>query len=108
MTDVAAAVLADDNERSTVWLRFNPNAYTVGGYKARTPKKERYRQLIELIQNPVMGKPDQKALSVHHLFYDLCADGRTPVLCLEPDFPDSLRSLVHGVLTETKPLHPCL
>jgi len=45
----AVASVALGSGQKVVFLRFNPDAFRVGGFTKRTPKKERYGALLDLL-----------------------------------------------------------
>lgn len=82
MMRVCEAVLAGGNTANLLWVRYNPDAYTVAGVAAaarthtRTQKSERLDALLQLVQTHTPTMPMQ----VIYLFYDQDSDGRPCIL----------------------------
>lgn len=71
------------------FVRFNPDAYSEGGTKQKTLLKDRLATLLQTIE-----REPQLQYSVTYLFYDR-TDSPLPDVCLDPDYPGSLRAIVN-------------
>ena len=85
---VPAAIRATGNDRPLLWLRFNPDSYTVDGRKKRTPMVERYKCLADIISNYVPSAP----LEICYLYYDTV--NGVHVVTTDPDYPESAKALI--------------
>jgi hypothetical protein len=86
MAFVMAAIVADDNSRPTLWLRFNPDGYKVGGVVRRTPKKVKLAQLVDTIRTLRL----KAHFAVQYLYYDVDERGVLE-LCSDPQYSAEFR-----------------
>ena len=70
-------------------IRFNPDAYSADGVVQKTPLKDRLTLLVQS-----MEQEPQLQFSVTYLFYTR-TDCPLPDICLDPEFPSSLRAIVN-------------
>ena len=49
MMFVLSTIQCDQNERPTLWIRFNPNGFTVDGTKVTVPKKNKYKRFLAIL-----------------------------------------------------------
>ena len=71
------------------FIRFNPDAYSEDGVVQKTFLKDRLAGLIEAIE-----REPAKQYSVTYLYYDR-SDCPLPAVCIDPEFPGSLRAIVN-------------
>ncbi len=87
MTDVMSALACEGNERPTMWIRFNPDAYTVDGVPVRTRRKDRLKSLCALLRDA-----PSRPLQIVYCFYDTV--GGVPAITLDNAYSPALRGLV--------------
>ena len=56
--------------RPVHWVRFNPDAFSVGGVNRRTGAKEREAVLLRVLQEALGGADEGFAISIHYVCYD--------------------------------------
>ena len=88
MSKVMSAITETNNNRPSVWIRYNPNAYRKAGVPIYISKETRHACLLESIH-----KPTSKPFEVRYLFYDTDGDG-LPEIFNHPDFNDNFKQLV--------------
>ena len=71
------------------FVRFNPDEFKEGGQKQKVLLRDRLAKLIE-----VLDQEPQKQYSVTYLYYDR-SDCPLPDVCLDPEYPGSLRAIVN-------------
>ena len=88
MTYVMAAIACTDNVRPTLWIRFNPNGYSVDGYPVRTRKKAKYAKLLSVIKDtkPLDGT------QVIYMYYD--TEGGFPVICKDSSYSARMKAML--------------
>ena len=70
-------------------IRFNPDEYSEGGVKQKTPLKDRLATLLQTIE-----REPERQYSVTYLYYSRI-DGYLPDTCMEAEYPGSLRAIVN-------------
>jgi len=88
MTYVMAAIACTDNVRPTLWIRFNPNGYSVDGYPMRTRKKAKYAKLLSVIKDtkPLDGT------QVIYMYYD--TERGLPVICKDSTYSARMKAML--------------
>lgn len=89
MSYVMAAIACAQNVRNTLWIRFNPNAYTVDGVTVHVRKKQRYAQLLQVLDTYVPCRP----MEVLYMYYDTADDG-FPTICQESGYNQAMKNLL--------------
>ena len=84
MTHTVAAIVAGGSDRPTLWIRFNPNAFSKGGVTQHMAKKQRYSALLDRIRRPL---PVGRHVHVCYMYYDT---DENDVLSItrDPEFSD--------------------
>ena len=88
MTYVMAAIACNDNTRPTLWIRFNPNAFSVDGQRVRVSKKRKLARLINVIENCEL-KNDTEVL---YMYYDV--ENGVPKITTDCMYPAAMKMLV--------------
>lgn len=88
MLDVAAAIRASGDERKLLWLRFSPDAFRVDGVLQKVLRRDRYAQLVRVIETYMPALPME--IAYHH--YDT-VDGLPAVLA---EFDPAVRECVRN------------
>ena len=70
-------------------IRFNPDAYAENGVSQKALTKDRMASLLETIE-----REPPRQYSVTYLYYTR-TDTPLPDVCLDPDYPGSLRAIVN-------------
>ena len=89
MLDVMAAIRATGDERKTLWIRYNPDAFRVGGDRMHRSTKRRLSRLEEVIR----GQNQTSDVQILFMYYDASTDG-VPRFVSSESFPTSLLPLV--------------
>lgn len=100
MSKVVTSIRASGDQRPILWLRFNPDTFSVDGERLRVTIEEREETLLEIITNAEseIGDSDVKIL---YLFYNAIYTGSehlTPEVCVSPDYSPVWRALVGRVV----------
>ena len=82
-----AAMTCGDNLMPTLLIRFNPNAYSVDGERQKTPKKQRLKHLLGVIESHTLAQP----FEVKYLYYD--TSNGWPVILMDPDYSTEFRKM---------------
>jgi hypothetical protein len=89
MIDVFAEKLKQGRAGKLHFLRFNPDGFEDGGVSQKVLLKDRLAELLRVLDvEPALQ------YSITYLFYDR-TDSPLPDVCLDPDFPGSLRAIVN-------------
>jgi hypothetical protein len=88
MTDSTACIRLGGETQKLLWLRLNPDAYQVDGETVKTPKRDRYKVLEDVIRTYV---PDRD-MAVMYLYYST-QDG-VPCVMSDVDYSDSFKDFV--------------
>ena len=88
MTDSTACMRLGGETHKLLWLRFNPDAYKVDESTVKTPKRDRYKVLEDVIRTYV---PDRD-MAVMYLYYST-QDG-VPCVMSDFDYSDSFKDFV--------------
>ena len=89
MLDIFAEQMKQGLAGKFHFVRFNPDAFKEDGRKQKVLMRDRLAALMETV-----GTEPQKQYSVTYLFYDR-SDCPLPAICLDPEYPASLRAIVN-------------
>jgi hypothetical protein len=89
MLNVFGEQMKQDRAGKFEFIRFNPDAYSENGVPQKTILKNRFATLLQSIK-----QEPEKQYSVTYLFYTR-TDCPLPDVCLDPEFPSSLRAIVN-------------
>ena len=92
MMDVVAALRCSGDTRKILWVRFNPDAFSVDGARKRVSRKDKMARLVEFLRN---YKPTQP-VEIAYLFYDT-TNGK-PEIFNDTDFPSEVKEMVTHVI----------
>lgn len=92
MMDVVSALRTQGEMRRILWVRFNPDQFMIEGIKRKVSKEDKMAKLVSFLQSyqPTLD------VEIAYLFYST-TDGK-PTIMSDPDFPDSIKSLVTRVV----------
>ena len=79
-------------QHKAVVLRFNPDAFKVGGVTRRTTKKERQQKLIETLQSWEEDPAPDLAFARFFMFYD-AADDAAPLPLIAESWCKEVRAV---------------
>jgi hypothetical protein len=88
MTRIYESLILEGNTLPIVFIRFNPDPYSVDDTAQSTSIRVRHRLLLEFINNFTTINP----LSINYMFYNEC-DG-IPVIIEDPDYPEKLKCCI--------------
>jgi hypothetical protein len=88
MMFVMSAIHCDQNERPTLWIRFNPNAFAVDGRKVTVSKKKKYERLLAILTEDAVPNGTE----ILYMYYDTCGD--LPVICQDVTYHESVQKLL--------------
>jgi hypothetical protein len=77
MNKLQAVLTLEGNELPVVYIRYNPDKYTVDGNKGLTKRRDREAKLIEFIKDVIDGKfPEgmNQVMAVQYMYYDTIGD----------------------------------
>jgi uncharacterized Zn-finger protein len=89
MLNVFGEQMKQDRAGKFHFIRFNPDAYSESGVAQKALLRNRFATLLQTI-----GQEPEKQYSVTYLFYTR-TDCPLPDVCLDPEFPSSLRAIVN-------------
>ena len=90
MLRIFTELMIEGDARKIHMIRFNPDAYMNAGKRPKTPLAARLAELLQTLQcEPV------KQHSITYMFYTK-KDCLLPAICLDSDYPGSLRALVNS------------
>ena len=87
---IFVALLMGENIRHVHFVRFNPDAFTIGQKKGRVSLEVRHARLVEVIQEALDSNAPQQTWSLLHMFYDTDEDGR---LCIMHDIDTNIQPI---------------
>ena len=67
-----------------VWIRLNPDSFTVGGQRVKVSLEERYSTFLQLLAT-LQSSESLPQESVHYLFYSHCTSSAGPRLEIQSD-----------------------
>jgi hypothetical protein len=88
MNNTGACIRVSGEEANLLWIRFNPDAYTVDGVTQRTRIVDRHAALLRTIETHVPGQ----GMEVVYMYYDMA--GGVPCVLSEPDYPAEFKTCV--------------
>ena len=88
MMFVLSAIQCDQNERPTLWIRFNPNAFTVDGTKVTVPKKKKYKRLLAFLTEDTIPNGTE----ILYMYYD--TSNGLPVICQDVTYDHNTKNLL--------------
>ena len=94
MANVVMSLTLEGNTIPIIFIRYNPDAFKVGGETRKTPKKEREAALIALL-NAEGAFEAAAPLTIRYMFYD-SQDGVTADVTNDADYNEEMRRCVWG------------
>ena len=88
MMFVLSAIQCDQNERPTLWIRFNPNAFTVDGVRVNVPKKNTYQRLLDILNEDTIPNGTE----ILYMYYDI--HNGLPVICQDVTYDKNVKNLL--------------
>ena len=88
MTDVYHTLILEGNTLPILFVRYNPNSYSINSVKQSTPKRERESTLLELLNNVNFERP----FAIQYMYYDTLEN--KPEIFTHPDYTESFKQLV--------------
>ncbi len=98
MSHIHESMAIGGNTLPVVFLRYNPQQYTVNGKLQRKPRKYREERLIQLLQDPSSDVGSGSSLAIKYMYYDAktTKEGGSATTRLEihddPDYNAVMRS----------------
>lgn len=91
MAKIIESLRLDGNTQRIVFIRYNPHAFTVDGFKQKRVSKDRHKKLVDLLR-VLENEPLEDAQDVRtfYLFYDTDKDG----------FPDIFSDITYDELAK--------
>jgi hypothetical protein len=90
MCFVMSAIACDQNVRPTVWIRFNPNGFTVDGVGQRVSRKRKNDRLLALIQDTVVFEGTR----LIYMYYDYDTQKGLPTICQDPAYDPKVKAML--------------
>jgi hypothetical protein len=91
MNNTGACIRVSGEQANLLWVRFNPDAYTVDGVTRRTRTADRHAALLRTIETHVPGQ----GMEVVYMYYDTA--GGVPCVLSEPDYPEVFKACVKSI-----------
>ena len=86
MNDTALAIRLAGTDASLLWVRFNPDAYSVDGERVRTPWVDRAAALATLLRT--FEPRESGAMEIVYMYYDTVAG--MPAICSAAEYDPSM------------------
>ena len=101
MMDIQSALqMSDQVDGPVVWVRYNPDGYSVDNEKMKISSEDRQALLKQLLDNYVPANP----VEIIYMFYDAETNTVTqtlePAIFADPDYNDAMKELVTGCITQ--------
>jgi hypothetical protein len=97
MTKVVHALQMAGDMRPVLWLRFNPDYFSVDGERVRVSLAERGRRLLDVLgnSNHYLGDFQVKVIYLYYDCISVSASGNhIPEICISPEYSPTWRKLV--------------
>lgn len=91
MTEVQETLAMGGNSMPIVWIRYNPDAFSVDGIRQKVPMKVRHAALVAKLSEFSVAD-NLPPMSVHYMFYDT-VNGQ-PEIFNDPSYADTFKELV--------------
>lgn len=92
MGEVMSALTIEGNTLPIVFLRYNPDSFTVDGVRSTIKKKDREHRLVSFIKDVLSGAfPLDRPMSVQYMFYDTDTKDGVAEIWKNPDFDPVFR-----------------
>ena len=101
MIDAHSACVLEGNTMPVHFIRYNPDAFSVGETIKKIPRVTREKQLVRLLHH-IRTLKASPPLSIHYMFYNVTETGEL-VIASSPEFPESARQLVTTICVESSP-----
>lgn len=97
MTEIQTVQIMGGEKRPIVFLRINPDSFTVDGEKKKVLYEKRMDDVVDFVKK---FKPE-KDLTIAYFFFPVCkfpgTKHRYPEILKDPDFPEELKKCVKCV-----------
>jgi hypothetical protein len=103
MSKVVCSVRQAGDTRPILWLRFNPDYFSVDGQRVRTPLAQREVVLFDCITRSAALLEGRGEVAVYYLYYDSTTRATglpVPEVIQQPDYASSWKELVVGCFVE--------
>lgn len=93
MKNVIKATTISETKGSLVWIRFNPDSYTIDGEKSKEKiigYTDRKKKLMEILENYVPTCENE----IIYMYYNVRSDQKLPEICSDPNYPEDAKSLI--------------
>lgn len=92
MMDIKCALIQDGNDMPLVFIRFNPDKFTINDKRVYIPKKDRLKKCADLIKTISINKDTLMTLNIYYMYYNV-TDNNLNILS-DPDFPEEMKPCV--------------
>ena len=103
MSKVVCSIRQSGDIRRILWLRFNPDSFTVDGETKRVPMKLREKTLAKCIDSSKKLLENSSNVSIYYLYYDCFSNSDnilTGDVLLSPDYSQEWKELVKGFICD--------
>ena len=90
MLRIFTELMIEGDARKIHMVRFNPDAFMEDGRRPKTPLNDRLAKLLQTLQHE-----PEKQQSITYMYYTK-KDCPLPAICLDSEYPGSLRALVNS------------
>ncbi len=93
VNDIHAAFVKGGNlnNRHVHFVRFNPDAFKIGGKQARVSLRTRHATLVKVVRAALAPSSDERMWSLRHMYYDCDIEGR---LCIMDEIDEQIRLMI--------------
>jgi len=95
MSKIIESLMMEGNTMPLLFIRYNPDAFTVDGEKQHVKKTDRESKLIALLDNgdhELFVRAKKALITIQYMYYDVEAD--RPAVCYDPTYNASFRECV--------------
>lgn len=96
MTDIASCLHIEGNTLPVVFIRYNPDSFTMAGEGQRVSSSIRQMELIQVIRAIMETKKELSPLTIGYMYYDSDEYGM-PFILDEPEYDNTIKECVVNV-----------
>ena len=102
MSKVVCSIRQSGDMRRILWLRFNPDSFTVDGETKRVPMKLREKTLAKCIDSSKKLLENSPSVAIYYLYYDCFSSnqGLTAEVTINFDYAREWKELVKGCICD--------
>jgi len=82
-----------DKEQKYVWIRYNPNAYSLDEERITHKRQEKHELILNLLKSYKPSKPMEIVYVDYSAYWNDTTEMYEPAIFTDPDYPDALQSM---------------